>query len=315
MEDVSDLAFRLTCRDYGAGLAYTEMCHSHAIIAGRMDRARTSEKERPVGIQVAGKDVPQIVEAAKSIEKTADLIDINLGCPGPNVVSNGYGSALLKEVELISQIVSSLVKAVKIPVTAKMRAGFDSDADAVKIAQAIERAGGAAVTVHPRTRAQGYSGKADWVVIAAVKKAVKIPVIGNGDIRSGKDALEMMRTTGCDGVMIGRAAIGDPLIFKRITEYLAHGGTRPEVPSTIEERIEAFLKYVDYAKKLDLFDRGRILRQSQHVTRSFEGSAAFRNSLSPVRDTDQLVNITIDFLRSQNQTRPFPSSRAQSIPA
>ncbi len=125
----------------------------------------------------------------------------------------------------------------------------------------------------------------------------------------------MMRTTGCDGVMIGRAAIGDPLIFKRITEYLAHGGTRAEIPSTIKERIEAFLKYVDYAKKLDLFERGRILRQAQHVTRSFEGSAAFRNSLSPVRDTDQLVKITIEFLKSQNQIHPslmIPSNNSQT---
>ena len=213
MEDVSDLAFRLVCKQYGAGMVYTEMCHTRSLIRGYTDRAVTNVEERPIGIQVAGNDVQEVVEAARAVEHMGDLIDINLGCPGKNVVGCGYGSALLKTPALIGDIISSLKQSVKVPVTAKMRAGFNSDANALLIAQTIENAGGDCVAIHPRTKDQLYSGRADWSIIRAVKDAVSIPIIGNGDIRSGKDAFEMLTQTKCDGIMIGRAAIGDPLIF------------------------------------------------------------------------------------------------------
>jgi len=173
MEEVSDIAFRLTCKHYGAGLVYTEMCHTRSLVRGKMDRAVTCEDERPIGIQVAGNDVDEVVQAAKAIEGHADLIDINLGCPGKNVVASGYGSALLQHPDKIGAIISALCSSVKIPVTAKMRAGFHKDAHAVSIAQTIETAGGSCVAIHPRTKDQRYSGKADWNIIRLVKDSVK----------------------------------------------------------------------------------------------------------------------------------------------
>lgn len=295
MEDVSDLAFRLTCKHYGAGMVYTEMCHSRSLVRGKLDRALTSPEERPLGIQVAGDDVDQVVEAARAVESRADLIDINLGCPGKKVVACGYGSALLREPEKIGEIVSALSSAVKVPVTAKMRAGYSSDADAVKIAEVIEQSGGTAVTVHPRTKAQKYSGRADWSIIKAVKDTIGIPVIGNGDVRSGADAAEMLSSTGCDGVMIGRAAIGDPLIFKRVAQYLSEG---EEAPSTMEERIAAFELYIKHARRLGLFYKGRLLRQAQHVTRHIPHASVFRNGLSDCQDAEEVVRRTIEFLSS-----------------
>jgi len=299
MEDVSDLAFRMTCKHYGAGLVYTEMCHTRSLVRGKMHRAETSSEERPIGIQVAGNDVDEVVEAALAVEKHADLIDINLGCPGKKVIAAGYGSALLKDPLQISRIISALKQSLKIPVTAKMRAGYSSDANAVKIAQSIVDAGGDCVAIHPRTKDQRYSGRADWSIIKAVKEAIDVPVIGNGDVRCGKDAFEMFKTTGCDGVMIGRAAIGDPLIFSRVLQYLKEEGREGEIVSSIEEKTKAFELYVKYAKHFGLFDKARLLRQSQHVTRYIPGASIFRNSLSEVKDPGEIFRMTVEYLGKQ----------------
>lgn len=301
MEDVSDLAFRLTCKHYGAGMLYTEMCHTRSLIRGHMKRAEIDESERPIGIQVAGSDVNEVVEAAQALESRADLIDINLGCPGKKVVACGMGSALLANPQLIGSIVSSLKSAVSVPVTAKMRAGISSDANALLIAKTIEDAGGDAVAVHPRTKDQRYSGRADWSIIKAVKEKVSIAVIGNGDVRSGKDAAEMFSTTGCDAVMIGRAAIGDPLIFKRVLQYLSEDGREGEPISTVEEKIAAFELYVKFAKKFGMLTKARVLRQSQHVTRYIPGASPFRHSLSIVKDPEEIVKKTVEYLGRQQE--------------
>jgi len=299
MEDVTDIAFRLTCKKYGAGMVYTEMCHSPSLVRGIMDRSETCEEERPVGIQVAGKDWKEVVEAAKAVEGKADLIDINLGCPGRNVIGRGYGSALLKTPDVIGEIISHLSEAVKVPVTAKMRAGYTNDANALKIAKVIEDAGGQAIAIHPRTKEQGYSGRADWTIIKDVKKEISIPVIGNGDIRSGRDAHEIYSLTKCDGIMVGRAAIGDPLIFKRILDYLKDDGKEAEVASTIEERIKAFEVYVKFAKHYGLVKKVRFLRQAQQVTRMIPGAATFRQILPSTKDPEEIVRKTIEFLSTQ----------------
>ncbi len=242
MAGVTDLPFRLLCAEQGAGLMCMEMVSAKAV----MYHNRNTEslltihpKEHPVSLQLFGSDPDIISGMAKRLEeegRTFDLLDINMGCPVPKVVNNGEGSALMKNPALAGEIVEKTVKAIRKPVTVKIRKGFDDGhVNAVEIAKAAECAGAAAVAVHGRTREQFYAGNADWEIIARVKRAVKIPVIGNGDVTDGESARRMMEETGCDGVMVGRAARGNPWIFREIKAYLA-GGILPERPSAEEVR-------------------------------------------------------------------------------
>ena len=225
MAGVTDLPFRLLCKEQGAGLLCMEMVSAKAILYNNKNTETLLEihpDEQPVSLQFFGSD-PQIMsEMAKRVEERPfDIMDINMGCPVPKVVKNGEGSALMKNPKLAHEIISAMVKAIKKPVTVKIRKGFDDNCiNAVEMAKIAEDAGAAAIAVHGRTREQYYSGKADWDVIKEVKKAVKIPVIGNGDIFSAKDAKAMKEYTGCDGLMVGRAARGNPWIFQQIKEYL-----------------------------------------------------------------------------------------------
>ncbi|MDE7037321.1 MAG: tRNA dihydrouridine synthase DusB, partial [Lachnospiraceae bacterium] len=224
MAGVTDLPFRLLCREQGAGLLCMEMISAKALqYKNRNTKALLAihPEEYPVSLQLFGSDPDIISEMAKQIEELPfQILDINMGCPVPKVVKNGEGSALMKNPKLVYQIVSKTVRAVKKPVTVKIRKGFDdAHVNAVEIAKIVEEAGGAAVAVHGRTREQYYSGKADWEIIRRVKEAVSIPVIGNGDVTSGETALAMMRQTGGDGVMIGRGAQGNPWIFRELAEY------------------------------------------------------------------------------------------------
>ena len=241
MAGVTDLPFRLLCREQGAGLLCMEMISAKALqYKNRNTKALLAihPEEYPVSLQLFGSDPDIISEMAKQIEELPfQILDINMGCPVPKVVKNGEGSALMKNPKLVYQIVSKTVRAVRKPVTVKIRKGFDdAHVNAVEIAKIVEEAGGAAVAVHGRTREQYYSGKADWEIIRRVKEAVSIPVIGNGDVTSGETALAMMRQTGCDGVMIGRGAQGNPWIFRELAEY-ERTGTMPERPSgeTVKE--------------------------------------------------------------------------------
>lgn len=238
MAGVTDLPFRLLCREQGAGLVCMEMISAKAISF----RNRNTEKlmqidpeENPVSLQLFGSDPDIISEIARQIEECPfDILDINMGCPVPKIVKNGEGSALMKNPKLIEQIVRQTVKATKKPVTIKIRKGFDDDQiNAVEIAKIAEEAGAAAVTVHGRTREQYYSGQADWEIIRKVKEAVTIPVIGNGDVDSPKKAKALLEETGCDGIMIGRGARGNPWIFREIESYLKTG-ILPERPSMEE---------------------------------------------------------------------------------
>lgn len=226
MAGVTDMPFRILCKEQGADLIYTEMVSAKGIHynnTNTKDMLLVDEAERPTALQLFGSEPDIMAETAKRIEdRNFDIFDINMGCPVPKVVNNGEGSAMMKDVKTASAIVSAVVKAVKKPVTVKIRKGFAAgDANAPEFAKAMEEAGASAIAVHGRTREQYYSGKADWDIIAAVKQKVSIPVIGNGDIFTPQDAEKMLRYTGCDGIMVARGAQGNPWIFKNIKKYFA----------------------------------------------------------------------------------------------
>lgn len=228
MAGVTDLPFRMLCKEQGCGLVCTEMVSAKAILyknKNTKELLKVREEERPVSVQLFGSDPEIISDMAHQIEDGPyDIIDINMGCPVPKVVGNGEGSALMKNPKLVEQILSSMVRKLHKPVTVKFRKGFDDNSiNAVEIAKIAESCGVSAVAVHGRTREQYYSGKADWEIIRQVKEAVKIPVIGNGDIFTPEDAKRMMEETGCDGLMVARGARGNPWLFHRINHYLDTG--------------------------------------------------------------------------------------------
>ena len=238
MAGVTDMSFRQLCREQGCGLLVTEMVSAKAILyknRNTKELMAIGEGERPVSLQLFGSDPEIVSDIAHQVEDGPyDIIDLNMGCPVPKIVGNGEGSALMKNPKLVEELLSALVRKVHKPVTVKFRKGFDDDhVNAVEIAKIAESCGVAAVAVHGRTREQYYSGRADWDIIRQVKEAVKIPVIGNGDIFEPQDAKRMLEETGCDGLMVGRGARGNPWIFKRIHHYLETGEVLPP-PGPVE---------------------------------------------------------------------------------
>lgn len=244
MAGVTDLPFRLLCRQEGCGMLYTEMVSAKAILYNNKnteDLMRVEPGENPIAIQLFGSD-PQIMgEMAKRVEERPfDMIDVNMGCPVNKIVNNGEGSALMKDPVLAGKIIEAMAKAVKKPVTIKIRKGFDDEhVNAVEMAHIAQESGAMAVAVHGRTRQQFYSGKADWDIIRKVKESVSIPVIGNGDIMCAEDAVRMFKETGCDAVMVARGSQGNPWIFNQIAEYMKTG-VKPPKPST--EEVKAMIK-------------------------------------------------------------------------
>lgn len=248
MAGVTDLPFRLLVKEMGCGLVYTEMVSDKGLIYQNehtLEMLKIDERERPVALQIFGSEPEPMAKAAKIVEKAgADIIDINMGCPTLKIVKNGEGSALMRTPELAYSIIASVVEAVNIPVTVKIRKGWDdSSVNAVEMAMLAEKAGASAVSVHGRTREQFYSGEADWSIIKAVKENVAIPVNGNGDVRTPEDAVRLRSETGCDGIMIGRAAQGNPWLFRQVTHYLSTGKLLPG--PTMAERFEMTLRHLE----------------------------------------------------------------------
>ncbi|MFT8318638.1 MAG: tRNA dihydrouridine synthase DusB [Sporolactobacillus sp.] len=254
MAGVCNSAFRLIARRFGAGLVCAEMVADRGIIHHNkrtMNMLYIDDREKPMSLQIFGGSRDTLVEAAKYVDKNtnADIIDINMGCPVPKVTKCDAGSKWLLDPDKIYEMVSAVVAAVDKPVTVKMRKGWDDDhIYAVRNAQAVERAGGKAVALHGRTRVQMYEGKADWEIIREVKQSVGIPVIGNGDVRTPQDAARMLEVTGCDGVMIGRAALGNPWMLYRTVKYLEEGLLPPE--PTAKEKVDVCLFHFDQLAKL-----------------------------------------------------------------
>ena len=296
MAGVTDLPFRLLCKEQGAGLLCMEMVSAKAIYYNNRNTESLLEihpDETPVSLQLFGSDPKIMSEMAKRIEERPfAILDVNMGCPVPKVVRNGEGSALMKEPKLVYEIVSALVKAIDKPVTVKIRKGFDDDhVNAVEIAKIIEEAGAAAVAVHGRTREQYYSGKADWDIIRQVKEAVSIPVIGNGDVTSPQKADELVRRTGCDGIMIARGAEGNPWIFSEMIRW-EETGELPPRPDKDEIR-EMMLKHA----RLQLEYKGEfcgIREMRKHVawyTKGLKGAARLREKVNAVESLEELENL------------------------
>ena len=296
MAGVTDLPFRLLCREQGVGLLCTEMVSAKAIAYNNKktyELLKIAPSENPISLQIFGSEAEIMGEVAKQIEEIPfDILDINMGCPVPKVVNNGEGSALMKTPKLVGEIVRSVVKAIKKPVTIKIRKGFnEAEVNAVEIARIAEDAGAAAIAVHGRTREQYYSGKADWSIIRQVKEAVSIPVIGNGDVNSAKAARAILETTGCDGVMVGRAARGNPWIFAQINHYLATG-QELEKPAR-EQVIEMILRHAkdQITSKGEYIGIREMRKNVAWYTAGFPHSSKLRGRVNEVESYEDLQAI------------------------
>lgn len=294
MAGVTDMPFRLLCREQGAGLVCMEMVSAKAIYYGNKNTEELltiHSGEAPASLQLFGSDPEIIAEMAKQIEdRPFAILDFNMGCPVPKIVNNKEGSALMKDPVLVREILSALVKAVKKPITVKIRKGFDNEhCNAVEIAKIAEDCGVAAVAVHGRTREQYYSGHADWEVIAQVKDAISIPVIGNGDIDSPLSALSMMRNTNCDGVMIGRAAQGNPWIFRDTVSFLENG--KVPAPPAAEEKKELILRHAGLLREFK-GEYTAVREMRKHLswyTAGMPHSAKFRQMINSLENMGQLL--------------------------
>ena len=302
MAGICNSAYRRIIKEMGCGLIEAEMVSDKAISFGNektIEMLYMTDFERPISQQIFGSDKESFITSAKYIYEhmKPDIIDINMGCPVPKVAVRAQaGSALLKNPDKVYEIVKAVVEAVPVPVTVKIRSGWDEKSiNAVEIAQIIERAGASAITVHPRTRSQGYTGKANWNIIKEVKENVSIPVIGNGDITSCYDAKRMLDETGCDAVMIGRGVLGNPWLIKETVEYLENGKEPSSV--SLEDKIDMIKKHVNYLLEIKP-EKVALLEMRSHAAWYFKGAenaSKIRSELSKIKTKEELFNILDNF--------------------
>lgn len=304
MAGISDLPFRVICREHGCGLTVSEMVSAKGLLYKNektFAMLAIAPQERPCAIQLFGSVPEEMAEAARIVEESgADVIDFNMGCPVPKVVNNREGSALMKDPKLVEEILTKLVKAVKKPVTVKIRKGFDEEhVNAVEIAKIAESCGVAAVAVHGRTRQQYYSGKADWDIIRQVKEAVSIPVIGNGDILCAQDVIRMKEQTGCDGFMIGRGAQGNPWIFQQILHQLETGEEMPR-PSR-QEVVDMMLLHARLQLQIkgDYIGIREIRKHAAWYTAGYKNSSKLRGKINEVESYAQLEALLEQWLAEE----------------
>ena len=296
MAGIADRAFRELCISYGAGYTVTEMVSAKGFTMGDKKSRELlilGETENPAGAQIFGDDPEIMAKAAvKCLEYKPQIIDINMGCPAPKIAMNSGGASLMKKPELAGEIVKAVSQAVSIPVTVKIRKGWDNDnINAVELARLAEKNGASAITVHGRTRMQMYSGNVDYDIIAKVKQSVSIPVIGNGDIRDEQSAALMLEKTNCDAIMIGRGALGNPWIFKRLNAYLGECRVLPEVG--VNEKMIVMLRHIK--KIIDYKGEYTAMREARHhaayYTKGLRGGAAFRREIGQLEHFEQLEEL------------------------
>lgn len=302
MAGVTDKAFRVLAKEAGCGLVCTEMVSDMGL---NYNNQRTKllldieGEEHPISVQIFGSDPAIMAQAAQIVESLgADIIDINMGCPAPKIVKSGEGSALMRDLPLAEKIIKAVVQAVKLPVTVKTRKGWDDKVTtAVELAKRAEAAGAQAITVHGRTREQYYSGQADWAIIAKVKQSVAVPVIGNGDIFSPQDAQLMLQVTGCDGVMIGRGAMGNPWLYTAVVKYLQDGQTL-SLPSA-RDKIEMAIRHLSMIKS----DKGEYIavremrKHAAWYIKGLKGAAKARQYINKASTETDLVKTLLEYLQ------------------
>jgi len=308
MAGITDLPFRTICKELGADVLITEMVSTRGLYYNdkKTESLLTSEdKEHPIGVQLFGNDPLFFEEAVRKIDdKAFDFININMGCPTPKIVKNGDGAALMREVKLASEIVEKTVRATKKPVSVKIRKGWDeSMVNAVKFSQSMEKSGASMIIIHGRTRDQFYSGRADWDIIAKVKQAVHIPVVGNGDIFSAKDAATMLDLTGCDGIMIGRGALGNPWIFREIKHYMRTGEILAK--PGLKERLNTMLLHLERA--IDFHgQRLGILEMRKHMAWYLKGlphSAPVKTEIQKTYDVNYIKELLNNYFADLERIR------------
>jgi len=302
MAGITNPAFRLLCKEHGAGLVVTELTSINAIVAKerllKEDKKKITEfiefsdKERPLSIQLFGSDLKILEKAVKIISPYADIIDYNMGCPAPNITQQMAGAALLQETKLTREIFKTLVKNSSKPVTLKMRSGVNQPDKFLKIAKIAEEEGITMITLHPRTVEQGYSGKSDWSLIKKLKKSISIPVVGNGDIKTPEDAAKMIKETGCDYIMVGRAAASNPLIFSQINDYFNTGKYKEISPKI---KLKLFFTYLKYAKKYPSIKVSAMRMQAMNFSKGCKSARKLRGSLLGVNDVDVLERLMKEF--------------------